>query len=88
MILETNIISEILKPAPSRKVLLWMAGQESVTTFLTSVTQAEILYAVESLPKGKRHTGLSIAIDRIFADEFSGRTMAFDEDAARAYSKS
>jgi predicted nucleic acid-binding protein len=86
-ILDTNVLSEILKPLPIESVLLWLAEQEPATIFTTTITQAEILYGVELLPKGRRHTALVIAVEHIFADEFSGRILAFDESAARAYSR-
>jgi predicted nucleic acid-binding protein len=55
--------------------------------FTTAVTQAEILYGMELLPAGKRRGRLSAAIETMFAEEFEGRVLPFDEEAARVYSK-
>jgi predicted nucleic acid-binding protein len=86
-ILDTNVLSEVIKPAPGAEVLRWFAEQETLNTFTTTITVAEILYGVESLPAGKRRVGLAVAVNRILAEEFDGRILPFDEDAARAYSK-
>ena len=85
IVLDTNVLSEALKPAPFATVLEWLAAQEPSTVFLTAITQAEVLYGVESLPRGKRRTRLLAAVEEMFAEEFSGRILPFDEDAARAY---
>jgi predicted nucleic acid-binding protein len=52
-----------------------------------SVTEAEILYGVETLPPGKRRLRLLAAVEKMFAEEFAGRILTFDEDAARAFAK-
>ena len=87
ILLDTNVLSEVLKPLPSSIVLYWLATQEPSTVFITTITQAEILYGVESLPPGKRRTRLLSAVERVFADEFEGRILPFDEDAARAFAR-
>ena len=53
-VLDTNVFSEVLKPSPSQTVMDWFAAQESSRVFTTTITIAEVLYGVESLPKGKR----------------------------------
>lgn len=87
IVLDTNVLSEVLKPAPSPKVLNWLAAQERRATFTTATTKAEILFGVELLPVGKRRTALHTAVDNIFTKEFAGRVLAFDEIAARIYAK-
>jgi predicted nucleic acid-binding protein len=85
IILDTNVLSEALRPVPSGVVLRWLAAQASSTVFTTTITLAEILYGVETLPPGKRRTRLLAAVERMFAEEFEGRILPFDEDAARAF---
>ena len=85
IVLDTNVLSEVLRPLPSGRVLQWLARQDPSTVFTTSVTQAEILYGVESLSPGKRRTRLLSAIERMFAAQFEGRILAFDEGAARVF---
>ena len=87
IILDTNVLSEALRPDPSPAVLEWLAALHRTTAFTTTITQAEILYGIESMPAGKWRTGLLAAADRIFGQEFSGRILPFDEDAARAYAR-
>ena len=84
-VLDSNVVSEGLKPVPSEVVLDWLAAQISSEVFTTSITLAEVLYGVEALPHGKRRTRLLEAVEKIFALEFTGRILPFDEDAARAY---
>ena len=62
IVLDTNVLSEIMRPRPSPAVLLWMAAQEPLSVFTTTITQAEILYGVEMLPPGKRRTALHSAV--------------------------
>ena len=85
IILDTNVLSEALKPAPSGIVLRWLAGQPRSGVFTTTITLAEILYGVAALPPGKRRRRLLVAVEKIFAQEFEGRILSFDEDAARAF---
>ncbi len=85
IILDTNVLSEALKPAPSGIVLRWLAVQVPTAVFTTTITLAEILYGVETLPPGRRRARLLAAVEKMFADEFEGRILPFDEDAARAF---
>ena len=85
IVLDTNVLSEALKPLPSRIVLGWLAAQQPLSVFTTAITEAEVLYGVETLPPGKRRTRLLAAVERMFAEEFADRILPFDEDAARAF---
>lgn len=87
ILLDTNVLSEVLKPKPSEAVLRWLSAQESLATFTTTITQAEVLYGIELLPTGKRKLRLSTAIRQMFAEEFEGRILSFDGEAAEAYAK-
>jgi predicted nucleic acid-binding protein len=55
--------------------------------FLTAITLAEVLYGVETQPAGKRRKRLQVAMESLFASEFQGRILPFDEDAARLFPK-
>lgn len=87
IVLDTNVLSEVFKPAPSPVVLRWLAAREPATVFLTAITHAELLCGVEALPSGKRRIRLAEIIGKVLAEEFSGRILPFDEDAARVYPK-
>lgn len=85
IILDTNILSEVMKPSPSARVLTWLAAQPAGGLFTTTVTQAEILFGLELLPKGKRRTALESAVKGVFEEDFAGRILPFDSDAAAKF---
>ena len=87
IVLDTNVLSEALKPTPAEPVLNWLAAQDPAAVFTTAITQAEVLYGVEVLPAGQRRSKLSSVIEKLFADEFRGRVLPFDEGAARLFPK-
>ena len=87
IILDTNVLSELLKPQPNKDVLAWV-GQIAVgSLFTSSITEAEIRYGVARLPDGQRKYALSSVIDGIFSKDFENRILPFDSLAARAYTK-
>jgi hypothetical protein len=86
-IVDTNVLSELTRRSPSRQVMQWFAMQPPLELFTTTITQAEILYGVELLPKSKRRSALQRAVEAVFDEDFSGRILPFDSDAARAFPK-
>ena len=85
-ILDTNVFSEFMRPAPSPQVIRWVERQRSSRElWLTAITVAEVLFGIEALPKGKRRDGLHSDVEASFAHDFAGRIVAFDEAAARAF---
>jgi toxin FitB len=87
VILDTNLVSELMKPAPSTAVIAWMSCQALHDLFTTSITEAEVLYGVERLPKGKRRDELMRQAEAEFAEDYAGRVLAFDERAAREFAR-
>jgi predicted nucleic acid-binding protein len=86
LILDTNVLSEIMLPVPSPRVLSWWSQQRSREELhITTVTVAEILFGIELLPHGKRHARLLAEAEAMFAEDFAGRIRPFDEEAARAF---
>ncbi len=85
IILDTNVLSEVMKPAPSARVVRWLGKYPALRLFTTTITQAEILYGVELLPKGRRRAALQSAVEAMFAEEFAGRILPFDSEAAQAF---
>ena len=86
IVLDTNVISELMRVTPAHPVLAWMALQQPDDLFTSSINVAEILYGIELLPKGKRRDGLLHEAHTTFARTFAGRILSFDERAARAFS--
>jgi hypothetical protein len=85
IVLDTNVLSEVLRPAPDSRVMAWLALQPRSALFTTTITEAEILYGVRLLADGSRKEALSIAIEDIFDKDFAGRLLSFDSDAADMY---
>ena len=87
IVLDTNVLSEALKPSPDEAVLRWLAGQNREAVFTTAITQAKILYGVQLLPPGKRRSRLHAAVERLFVEEFPERILPFDSESALVYPK-
>jgi toxin FitB len=85
IVLDTNVLSELLRAEPDPAVIDWTASQPLETLFTTTVTQAEMLYGVGLLPNGQRRRRLETAVAALFAEDFNGRVLPFDGVAATAY---
>lgn len=84
IVLDTNVVSEAMKPEPAAAVRAWLNDQAAETLFLSSVTLAELLFGIRALPEGKRKNMLVRTLDGLL-ELFQGRILAFDTDAARHY---
>lgn len=84
-VLDTNVISELMREAPDVKVLAWVAAQRPLTLAITTITLAEIGRGLQRKPAGKRREGLEQRFVEFIGRGFRGRVLAFDEDAARCY---
>ncbi len=85
--IDTNILSELMRPKPDTRVLGWMDGLPKYDVGLTAISVAEILYGIGSLPEGKKKQRLLDAATTIFDEYFSGRIYAFDQFAAVEYAE-
>ena len=85
IILDTNVVSEMMKTAPSRTVLDWLNAQDAASLYVTTITLAEIGYGLRLLPDGQRRRLLAERFDRFIARAFDRRILRFDEAAARVY---
>jgi len=85
IILDTNIVSEMMKTAPSRTVLDWLNAQDAASLYVTTITLAEIGYGLRLLPDGQRRRLLAERFDQFIARAFDQRILSFDAAAARAY---
>ncbi len=84
IVLDTNVVSEAMKPEPAPAVRDWLDEQAAETLYLSSVTVAELLFGIGTLPDGRRKEKLAAALDGML-DLFDGRILPFDTDAARHY---
>jgi predicted nucleic acid-binding protein len=85
IVLDTNVLSELMRAQPNEAVLGWLDSQNAQDLRTTAVTVAELLYGIERLAEGRRKAGLRDAADAMLAGELAGRVIAFDENAARYY---
>ena len=84
ILLDTNVISEAIKPMPHPSVRGWLDAQAAETLFLSSVTVAEMTFGIRMLPAGRRKQALEAVLAGVLA-LFAGRVLAFDEAAALRY---
>jgi predicted nucleic acid-binding protein len=85
IILDTNVLSELMKPTPASTVVDWIGSQPAASLYTTSITQAEILHGLMLLPPGRRRAALEVAATAMFAEDFGGRILGFGADAAPPY---
>ncbi len=84
IVLDTNVVSEAIKPEPHPLVCAWMDAHAGAALFLSSVTVAELMFGVSVLPDGRRKALLATRVDTLL-DEFAGRILPFDTPAAQHY---
>src|SRR5262245_39650709 len=85
IILDTNVVSEIMKPQPSLHVMHWLRSQRLDDLALTAITAAEIEYGIGRLPAGRRRSGLQRDFTGFLDQGFAARVFAFDGSAASRY---
>lgn len=85
ILIDTNVISELMRPVPDPAVLSWFDAQDALALFLNTVTEAELRRGVASLPEGKRRDQLQAAMDAMIDEDFAGRVLPFDSAAATAF---
>ncbi len=84
---DTNVVSELMCPAPGQDVLVWMDERSTRQLFVTAITDAEVRTGIANLPMGARRQGLADSAERMLGKMFAGRVLPFDGSAARAYAE-
>ena len=72
IVVDTNVISELMRGDPHPAVLAWVATQPRALLYTTHINQAEILYGIAALPEGRRRAALAAAAEAMFAEDFAG----------------
>ncbi len=85
ILLDTNVVSEVMKVAPAEVVLNWLNEQESSALCVSTITIGEIAYGLRILPDGKRRMALNDKFEQFIAQAFAQRVVDYDESAARSY---
>ena len=86
-LIDTNVISELMRATPAPSVLNWVSTQDPSTLYLSAVTEAELRTGIAILPAGQRREGLRAALDPTIAEDFEGRILPFDTNAAKTYAE-
>jgi len=87
IVLDTNVLSELLKPAPDPTVVAWVDARDSSELAITALTAAELRAGVTLLPEGRRKEALGRAIESLLDETFAGFILAFDVDSAAHYAE-
>ena len=85
IVLDTNVISELMRTAPSASVLRWVDNLPLEDVYLTSITLAELLYGIARLPAGSRRERLEDHLGEMITVDFRARVLPFDTAAATHY---
>ncbi len=85
VLLDTNVVSELIRKAPDPAIETWAAGHALEDLFFSAVGEAELRYGAAILPAGRRRESLVRDIEAMLSDAFDGRVLPFDSRAARAY---
>lgn len=85
ILIDTNVISELMRPEPSSIVLAWFGRQAAADLYLSAVVEAELRRGAAALPVGKRRDRLIAEIDAMVSEDFAGRVLPFDSAAAVAF---
>lgn len=85
IIVDTNVVSELMKQIPSKNVVAWIDKQTSEDLFITAITVAEIDYGLSILPDGARRSSMRTSFEKVVEEAFAFRVLSFDTNAARLY---
>ncbi len=85
IVLDTNVVSELMRPAPEPGVTGWVDSLDVSDILLTAVTAAELMYGVARLPNGRRRRELRAKVDGLLTEDFQDRILPFDALAATHY---
>lgn len=87
MVLDTNVLSELMRPVPNSAVASWVAAQSTSGLYLTAVSEAELRFGIAVMPPGRRRDGLAEGMERMLRTGFANRVLPFDSAAASAYAE-
>lgn len=85
ILLDTNVLSELMRAKPDPNVIAWVDAQESSDLVICPITVAEILYGVAQMPDGKRKDALYAVATAMFDEDFAGNILPFGVDATMHY---
>jgi predicted nucleic acid-binding protein len=87
IVLDTNVISELMRPEPHPAVFAWVAAQPRASLYTTSINRAEVLYGIAALPDGRKRDALAVVAKAIFNEDLAGRVLPFEGGTAVYYAE-
>ena len=85
IVLDTNVVSELVRPTPSQAVIEWVDAHDSSDLVITALTAAEVRAGVALLPRGRRKRDVGLRMESLLVETFAGRVLAFDNDSSAYY---
>jgi predicted nucleic acid-binding protein len=85
IVLDTNVLSELMRPEPHPAVFGWVAAQPRSSLYTTAINRAEVLYGIAALPAGRRKHALAAAAEAVFSEDLAGRILPFNDVSAVHY---
>lgn len=87
IVIDTNVISELMRPQPSASVLQWFTAYSSCDLFVTSITLAEVRYGLRVMPMGKRRVEMTNTFERYIDEAFDQHILDFTDSSAHIYAE-
>ncbi|MDP9181760.1 MAG: type II toxin-antitoxin system VapC family toxin [Actinomycetota bacterium] len=87
IVLDTNVVSELMRHSPTEAVLVWVDSRDSADMAITAVTAAELRAGVACMPRGRRRTAIASDVDALLDDTLAGRVLPFDAESAAYYAE-
>jgi len=85
IVLDTNVVSELMRPAPDPNVIAWVDRQAVSDLVITAITAAELKAGVELLSHGRRRAAIAEQIEALLDETFAGSVLPFDVECSRHY---
>ena len=87
IVLDSNVVSELVRPSPNRSVVEWVDEHDSSELVITALTAAELRAGVALLPEGRRKDELGMRIESLLVETFAGYVLAFDVGSSAYYAE-
>ena len=87
LVVDTNVLSELMRPAPDTVISSWVAERMTSSLYLTAISEAELRFGLAIMPPGRRRDGLAEGLERMLRTGFANRVLPFDSAAASAYAE-
>lgn len=85
VVLDTNVVSELMRPSPNPAIESWIADRPAASLFFSAVGEAELRFGLAIMPAGRRRDAFASEIEAMLREDFADRILPFDSEAARVY---